>query len=63
LMIPVASIVLPIAIMLRGFGWINTYQGLILSSAALGTPYAIVIIKTFWMTRRAISGRVNSHGV
>jgi raffinose/stachyose/melibiose transport system permease protein len=47
LMIPVASIVLPIAIMLRGFGWINTYQGLILPYAALGTPYAIVIIKTF----------------
>ena len=47
LMIPVASIVLPIAIMLRGFGWINTYQGLILPYAALGAPYAIVIIKTF----------------
>jgi len=47
LMIPVASIVLPIAIMLRGFGWINTYQGLMLPYAALGTPYAIVIIKTF----------------
>src|SRR5215469_582405 len=26
LMIPVASIVLPIAIMLKKFGWINTYQ-------------------------------------
>jgi raffinose/stachyose/melibiose transport system permease protein len=47
LMIPVASIVLPIAIMLRGFGRINTYQGLMLPYAALGTPYAIVIIKTF----------------
>lgn len=47
LMIPVASIVLPIAIMLRGFGWINTYQGLIMPYAALGTPYAIVIVKTF----------------
>ena len=47
LMIPIASIVLPIAIMLKGFGWINSYQGLILPYAALGTPYAIVIIKTF----------------
>jgi raffinose/stachyose/melibiose transport system permease protein len=27
LMIPVASIILPIAIMLKNFGWINTYQG------------------------------------
>jgi raffinose/stachyose/melibiose transport system permease protein len=47
LMIPIASIVLPIAIMLRTIGWINTYQGLILPYAALGAPYAIVIIKTF----------------
>jgi raffinose/stachyose/melibiose transport system permease protein len=47
LMIPIASIVLPIAIMLRTAGWINTYQGLILPYAALGAPYAIVIIKTF----------------
>jgi raffinose/stachyose/melibiose transport system permease protein len=47
LMVPIASIVLPIAIMLKGFGWINTYQGLIMPYAALGTPYAIVIIKTF----------------
>jgi raffinose/stachyose/melibiose transport system permease protein len=47
LMIPVASIVLPIAIMLKSFGWINTYQGLIMPYAALGIPYAIVIIKTF----------------
>jgi raffinose/stachyose/melibiose transport system permease protein len=47
LMIPIASIVLPMAIMLKGFGWINTYQGLIMPYAALGTPYAIVIIKTF----------------
>lgn len=47
LMIPVASIVLPIAIMLKKFGWINTYQGLTMPYAALGIPYAIVIIKTF----------------
>ena len=47
LMMPVAAIVLPIAIMLKGFGWINTYQGLIMPYAALGIPYAMVIIKTF----------------
>jgi raffinose/stachyose/melibiose transport system permease protein len=47
LMVPVASIVLPIAIMLKSFGWINTYQGLIMPYAALGIPYAIVIIKAF----------------
>jgi len=47
LMVPVASIVLPLAIMLKMFGWINSYQGLILPYAALGIPYAIVIIKAF----------------
>jgi raffinose/stachyose/melibiose transport system permease protein len=47
LMVPVASIVLPLAIMLKTFGWINSYQGLILPYAALGIPYAIVIIKAF----------------
>ena len=47
LMIPVASIVLPIAIMLKSFGWINTYQGLIMPYSALGIPFAMVIIKAF----------------
>jgi raffinose/stachyose/melibiose transport system permease protein len=47
LMIPVASIVLPIAIMLKNFGWINTYHGLIFPYAALGIPFAMVIIKAF----------------
>ncbi|MBV9105445.1 MAG: carbohydrate ABC transporter permease [Verrucomicrobia bacterium] len=47
LMVPVASIVLPLGIMLHSFGWINSYQGLILPYAALGIPYAIVIIKAF----------------
>jgi raffinose/stachyose/melibiose transport system permease protein len=47
LVVPVASIVLPLAIMLKGFGWINSYQGLIMPYAALGIPYGMVIIKTF----------------
>ena len=47
LMVPVASIVLPLAIMLKNIGWINTYPGLIMPYAALGIPYGIVIIKTF----------------
>jgi raffinose/stachyose/melibiose transport system permease protein len=37
LMIPMASIVLPIAIMLRTAGWINTYQGLILPYGCLSS--------------------------
>jgi raffinose/stachyose/melibiose transport system permease protein len=47
LIMPVASIVLPIAILLKSFGWISTYQGLIMPYAALGIPYAIAIIKNF----------------
>jgi len=47
LMIPVASIVLPIAIMLKNLSWINTYHGLIMPYAALGIPFAMVIVKAF----------------
>jgi raffinose/stachyose/melibiose transport system permease protein len=47
LMVPVASLVLPLAILLKTFGWINAYLGLILPYAALGVPFAIVILKAF----------------
>lgn len=47
LMVPLASMVLPLAILLKNFGWVNTYIGLILPYAALGTPFAIVILKSF----------------
>jgi raffinose/stachyose/melibiose transport system permease protein len=47
LMVPIASLILPLAILLKGFGWINSYLGLILPYAALGTPFAIVILKAF----------------
>lgn len=47
LMVPLASMVLPLAILLKNFGWVNTYIGLILPYAALGVPFAIVILKSF----------------
>ena len=47
LMVPITSLVLPLAIMLKGFGWINTDQGLIMPYAALGIPFAIVVLKGF----------------
>jgi raffinose/stachyose/melibiose transport system permease protein len=47
LMVPLASLVLPLAILLRTFGWVNTYWGLIFPSAALGVPFGIVILKAF----------------
>ncbi|KVK51328.1 ABC transporter permease [Agrobacterium sp. D14] len=47
LMVPLASMVLPLAILLKNFGWVNTYIGLILPYAALGVPFAMVILKSF----------------
>lgn len=47
LMVPITTMVLPLAIMLKHLDWINDYQGLILPYAALGIPFAIVILKAF----------------
>ena len=47
LMVPIASLVLPLAILLKTFGWVNHYLGLIVPYAALGVPFAIVILKAF----------------
>ena len=47
LMVPIASLVLPLAILVRNFGWVNTYLGLIFPYAALGAPFAIVVLKSF----------------
>ncbi|MEW7009842.1 MULTISPECIES: carbohydrate ABC transporter permease [unclassified Lentilitoribacter] len=47
LMVPMASLVLPLAILLKNFGWVNTYWGLIFPYSALGVPFAIVILKAF----------------
>ncbi|SDX79131.1 carbohydrate ABC transporter membrane protein 2, CUT1 family [Ruegeria halocynthiae] len=47
LMVPLASLVLPLAILLKTFGWVNTYWGLIFPYSALGVPFAIVILKAF----------------
>jgi ABC-type glycerol-3-phosphate transport system permease component len=46
-MVPIASLVLPLAILIRHFGWVNSYLGLIFPYAALGVPFAIVILKAF----------------
>ena len=47
LMVPIASLVLPLAILLKTCGWVNHYLGLIFPYAALGVPFAIVILKAF----------------
>ncbi len=48
LMVPLASLVLPLAILLKNFGWMNTYWGLIFPYAALGVPFAMVILHAFF---------------
>lgn len=47
LMVPLASLILPLAILLKNFGWMNHYLGLIMPNAALGAPFAAVILKAF----------------
>ena len=47
LMVPLASLVLPLAILLQRFGWVNAYWGLIFPYAALGVPFGMVILKAF----------------
>ncbi|MDR3470714.1 MAG: carbohydrate ABC transporter permease, partial [Devosia sp.] len=47
LMVPLASLVLPLAILLKTFGWVNTYAGVIFPYAALGAPFAVVVLKAF----------------
>ncbi len=47
LMVPIVSLVLPLAMLIKSFGWVNRYWGLIFPYAALGTPFAIVVFKSF----------------
>ncbi|BCL73071.1 sugar ABC transporter permease [Vibrio nigripulchritudo] len=48
LMVPIASLVLPLAILLKNFDWVNRYLGLILPYVALGVPFAVVVLKAFF---------------
>lgn len=46
LMIPVASVLVPLTEIERLLGWTNTYQGLFLPYAALALPFALVILRS-----------------
>lgn len=48
LMVPIASLVLPLAILLKNFDWVNRYLGLILPYIALGVPFSVVVLKAFF---------------
>lgn len=47
LMVPLSALVVPVAVLLGRFGWINSYQGLIGPYTALGIPFALVLFKAF----------------
>ncbi len=47
LMVPISALVIPLTQINARLHWLNTYQGLILPYAALGVPFAIVILKGF----------------
>lgn len=47
LMVPISALVIPLAQINSRFGWLNSFQGLIFPYAALGIPFALVILKGF----------------
>jgi len=47
LMVPISALVIPLTQINNNFGWLNKYQGLIFPYAALGIPFAMVILKGF----------------
>lgn len=47
LMVPISALVIPLTQINNNFHWLNKYQGLIFPYAALGIPFALVILKGF----------------
>lgn len=47
LMVPISALVIPLTQINSNFHWLNKYQGLIFPYAALGIPFALVILKGF----------------
>ncbi len=47
LMVPISALVIPLTQINSSFHWLNKFQGLILPYAALGIPFALVILKGF----------------
>jgi ABC-type sugar transport system, permease component len=47
LMVPISALVIPLTQINSSFNWLNKYQGLIFPYAALGIPFAMVILKGF----------------
>ncbi|MFQ5946596.1 MAG: carbohydrate ABC transporter permease, partial [Anaerolineae bacterium] len=49
-MIPVAVNIIPLYVMMRSIGWLNTYQGLIVPYQALILPLNVWLLKNFFDT-------------
>lgn len=47
---PTIAVVAPLYLLLRDIGWLNSYQGLVLSYTALMLPFAIWILRNFFLT-------------
>jgi raffinose/stachyose/melibiose transport system permease protein len=47
LMVPISALVIPLTRLNATMGWLNKVQGLIFPYAALGIPFALVILKGF----------------
>jgi raffinose/stachyose/melibiose transport system permease protein len=47
LMVPISALVIPLTRLNASMGWLNKVQGLIFPYAALGIPFALVILKGF----------------
>jgi multiple sugar transport system permease protein len=46
---PTIAVVAPLYLLLRDIGWLNSYQGLILAYTALMLPFAIWILRNFFL--------------
>ncbi|HET9169112.1 MAG TPA: carbohydrate ABC transporter permease [Actinospica sp.] len=46
---PTIAVVAPLYLLLRNIGWLNSYQGLVLSYTALMLPFAIWILRNFFI--------------
>jgi multiple sugar transport system permease protein len=46
---PTIAVVAPLYLLLRDIGWLNSYQGLVLSYTALMLPFAIWILRNFFI--------------
>ncbi|WP_034262963.1 carbohydrate ABC transporter permease [Actinospica robiniae] len=47
---PTIAVVAPLYLLLRDIGWLNSYQGLVLAYTALMLPFAIWILRNFFLT-------------